>query len=75
MNSDPVDWWRPGSPALYNLTGNNPASWYAAVELLVEAGKRVKFEGAPVFIAGANDGMFAINAVYAMLPGYAIESS
>lgn len=75
---DPPDtdidpWWLPGSSFMYDMTGNNPNAWYASVELLTQAAKRVRYNARPLTMPEGDEGMFAINGVYAMLLGYAIE--
>ena len=70
----PTSRWSPGSPIVHELTGNNPRAWHSWVETLTHAAKRVHTDdtGFPPLPSGA-EGMLAINAVYAMLLGYAIE--
>jgi hypothetical protein len=72
---DPVidERFLPGSTFIYDMAGNNPNGWYASVELLAQAAKRVRYESVPAGLPGGEEGMFSINAVYAMLLGYAIE--
>lgn len=71
--TEPIDErWLPGSPVVYDMTGNNFRAWHASVELLTQAAKKVKYESPPPTI-GDGEGMFSINGVYAMLLGYAIE--
>jgi hypothetical protein len=66
--------WSLGSPMVHEITGNNPNAWYSWVETLTRAANRVREDDTQLpSLPGGEEGMFAINAVYAMLLGYAIE--
>ena len=59
-------------PILYDQRGNNPRAWHAWVETLTESSRKLK-DSTPAALPDGQELMLAVNAVYAMVLGYAIE--
>src|SRR5262249_15161606 len=66
-----LNWWEPGSPVLYDMTGNSSNAWFQSAQILNEAGKKVKYDSKAPQTSDGQELMLSINAVYAMLLGYA----
>src|SRR5438067_2821529 len=71
---DGSQWWTPGQPWVHSTTGNNYRAWFASVEDLTTAAKRI-YDGTPASLPDGTVLMLSINTVTAMLIGYAIESA
>lgn len=63
----PENLWMPSLETQIERRGNNARAWLSTVETLTEAARKVRYD------MDSDELMPAINAVYAMLLGYAIE--